>query len=475
MQNFNCLLITDDIDSIEVFSHALKDTGIKHTLYLSATPSAGLQKAQRIKPDCILLSELLLPDADVKALSEYTPLLCIACSDNTEEPDLSNFGSLTTVKINSAMARDLIGLLPEHNPIKQSIASKVVFNAAFLDLVIESIPNYVFVKDTQFRIVRANQQFLSLYPENYRDKVIGSTTIEDYDPAEAQEFLAKDREAFTCGYSETVEKIQFPNGELRTLFTQKKRFTDEHAQDYILGICTDVTEREDLIKKLTKSNQDLERFAYSASHDLKSPLNAIKNLVGWIEEDYFEQLPEGAKDSFKLIKSRSIRMARLLDDLLAYSRVQKRLEDEEWALVDDIIHSAFSVIDRSEKFSLKITGPKLQLPRVAFQIVAMNLLGNAIKHHHKNSGVINIEIKAQSNGHQISFIDDGPGIPIAYSKKIFEMFQTLQSRDVVEGSGMGLALVKKVLDYYEGHVTLNEHHEGGAKFDVLWPKRAKIK
>ncbi|KZW99157.1 hypothetical protein JL49_18900 [Pseudoalteromonas luteoviolacea] len=344
-----------------------------------------------------------------------------------------------------------------------------LFDAEFLDLVIESVPNYLFVKDTQFRIVRANQTFLSLYPESYRDKVIGSTTIEDYDPDEAKEFLEKDSEAFACGYSETVERIQFPNGDSRILFTQKKKFTDEHNQDYILCIATDVTEREDLIKKLTKSNQDLERFAYSASHDLKSPLNAIKNLASWIEEDYFDAFPEGAKENFRLIKSRSIRMATLLDDLLAYSRVQKCLEDEEWGYLDVVVDSVLSVIEQSNKFTVKVVGPRLKLPRVAFQIVAMNLIGNTIKHHHKGCGEITIWVKANPKDNQISFIDDGPGIPITYSKKIFEMFQTLQSKDVIEGSGVGLALVKKVLEYYEGSIVLNATHQNGARFDVLWP------
>ncbi|MCF2857118.1 ATP-binding protein [Pseudoalteromonas sp. SMS1] len=473
MLKLNCLLIADNIELIEEISHALLATRIKHTLYLSSMPSSGLEKAMQIKPDCILISEHFLTGDIAKKLSEYTPLLCVAHSDNIETPSRPNDDGLPHVAINRNLTQRLTSLLSADHKVEKNTAPKFVFNATFLDLVIESIPNYVFVKDAEFRIVRANQAFLSLYPEADRNKVIGSTTIEDYDPVEAQEFLAKDREAFACGYSETVEKIQFPNGDVRILYTQKKRFTDEHAENFVLGICTDVTEREDLIKKLTRSNHDLERFAYSASHDLKSPLNAIKNLVGWIEEDYSEVLPEGAAESFRLIKSRSIRMSRLLDDLLAYSRVQKRLEDEEWTFVDEVVDSAFAVIDNTDNFSVKINGPKLQLPRVAFQIVAMNLIGNAIKHHHKKCGSIVIEINSLTSGHQISFIDDGPGIPITYSTKIFEMFQTLKSRDVVEGSGMGLALVKKVLDYYEGHITLNERHQGGARFDVFWPKRTK--
>ncbi|KZN67650.1 sensor histidine kinase [Pseudoalteromonas luteoviolacea] len=472
MVKSNILFISDSVECIELFIHAMKDCGDKQKLYLSSTMADGLKKAEHIRAEFVFINNTLFKAEAIEALLTVTSNIYIAFGTEKYSLDRQAYGELSTIDLNRPDAHDVLAKIL--NTVCSQAADIAggqhsLFDAEFLDLVIESVPNYLFVKDTQFRIVRANQTFLSLYPESYRDKVIGSTTIEDYDPDEAKEFLEKDREAFACGYSETVERIQFPNGDSRILFTQKKKFTDEHAQDYILGIATDVTEREDLIKKLTKSNQDLERFAYSASHDLKSPLNAIKNLVSWIEEDYFDAFPEGAKENFNLIKSRSIRMATLLDDLLAYSRVQKCLEDEEWGYLDVVVDSVLSVIEQSDKFTIKIVGPRLKLPRVAFQIVAMNLIGNAIKHHHKGHGEITIWIEANQKGHQISFIDDGPGIPITYSKKIFEMFQTLQSRDVIEGSGMGLALAKKVLEYYEGSIELNTTHQNGARFDVFWP------
>nr|WP_247684672.1 PAS domain-containing sensor histidine kinase [Pseudoalteromonas luteoviolacea] len=437
--------------------------------------AGGLKKAEEISADFVFIDNKLFKAEAIEALSTITSNIYIAFGTDKYRPKTLAYDALSTIDLSRSDANDILAeilntvCLPCSQGADIEDGQHTLFDAEFLDLVIESVPNYLFVKDTQFRIVRANQTFLSLYPESYRDKVIGSTTIEDYDPEEAKEFLEKDREAFVSGYSETVERIQFPNGDSRILFTQKKKFTDEHDQDYILGIATDVTEREDLIKKLTKSNQDLERFAYSASHDLKSPLNAIKNLVSWIEEDYFDEFPDGAKENFRLIKSRSIRMATLLDDLLEYSRVQKCLEDEEWGYLDVVVDSVLSVIEQSDKFTVKVVGPRLKLPRVAFQIVAMNLIGNAIKHHHKGYGEITIWVEANPKGHQISFIDDGPGIPITYSKKIFEMFQTLQSRDVIEGSGMGLALAKKVLEYYEGNIVLNSTHQNGARFDLFWP------
>ncbi|WP_081310383.1 PAS domain-containing protein [Pseudoalteromonas luteoviolacea] len=304
MVKSNILFISDNVDCIELFIHAIKDCGEKQNLYLSSSMAGGLKKAEEISADFVFIDSKLFKAEAIEALSTITSNIYIAFSTDKYRPKTLAYDALSTIDLSRSDAHDILAdilntvCLPCSQGADIEDGQHTLFDAEFLDLVIESVPNYLFVKDTQFRIVRANQTFLSLYPESYRDKVIGSTTIEDYDPEEAKEFLEKDREAFASGYSETVERIQFPNGDSRILFTQKKKFTDEHDQDYILGIATDVTEREDLIKKLTKSNQDLERFAYSASHDLKSPLNAIKNLVSWIEEDYFDEFPDGAKENF---------------------------------------------------------------------------------------------------------------------------------------------------------------------------------
>lgn len=337
----------------------------------------------------------------------------------------------------------------------------------FQDLVIDSLPGLVFVKDSEFRIVKANKAFINLYPDP--NKVIGYTTIEDFPTHEAEAFLAKDREAFTTGYSEVVESITFPNGDVRILFTQKKQFKNAQQEQFILGVSSDVTERENLIKQLKKSNKDLEQFAYIASHDLKSPLNGIKRLVEWIEDDHAQEIPQKANEYFALIKNRVERMSGLLSDLLEYSRIDKQLVEEETISLLEFVQAIHELVSNSENYPISIPDKEVKLPRVALQIVLLNLISNSVKHHHKENGNIELQVEENSLGYTITFTDDGPGIPLRYHEKAFQMFQTLKTRDEVEGSGMGLALVKKIIDHYGGKIELEGERNPGCQFRLFWP------
>lgn len=151
--------------------------------------------------------------------------------------------------------------------------SKIKDSQQFLSLVMDNIPDFVFVKDEDFNIVQANPSFLSLYPESVRDSVIGTTTIEDYDEEEAEAFLEQDKIAFEAGYSEIEETINFPNGDMRTLITKKTSFNDSQGNKYVIGIGRDITARkeaekvkEQLLMSLAESNSMNRTIMNSANH-----------------------------------------------------------------------------------------------------------------------------------------------------------------------------------------------------------------
>ncbi len=129
------------------------------------------------------------------------------------------------------------------------------------NLILENYPDYIFVKDKDFKIIMANSNFISLYPPDKQEKIIGYTTLEEYRPEEAELFLAMDKKAFAEGYSETLETVNFPNGDLRILHTKKILFEGNEEQ-YILGIARDVTEQKNYEDKLEKSE---ERFQLSVA------------------------------------------------------------------------------------------------------------------------------------------------------------------------------------------------------------------
>jgi signal transduction histidine kinase len=222
-------------------------------------------------------------------------------------------------------------------------------------------------------------------------------------------------------------------------------------------------------QRLISSNQDLEQFAYVASHDLKSPLNAIKKLASWITEDCESLLPEDSKKHLTLLQSRTHRMNRLLDDLLDYSRIGRHeYKPQEFDLAR-IANEIFSLIDHPTSFNLSVEKQTLFLPRTPIEIILRNLLSNAVKHHDKPTGHIKILHKTINKMHHISVQDDGPGIPPELFDKALEMFQTLRPRDKVEGSGMGLSLSKKTIKYYGGSLTIDSDGIRGTTIVLLWP------
>jgi len=222
-------------------------------------------------------------------------------------------------------------------------------------------------------------------------------------------------------------------------------------------------------KALEKSNADLEQFAYIASHDLKSPLNAIQQLAHWIEEDCEKVLPEESKNHLNLMIGRSSRMIRLLDDLLNYSRVSRYEYKYEALELKHLVSDQFSLIDKPDEFTCISSNSYLLIPRVPFEIIIRNILSNAVKHHDKDKGLIEIKFNKTDTDQIITVTDDGPGIPPEMHKKVLEMFQTLKPRDDVEGSGMGLALAKRIINHYNGDLSIESDGVRGTSFIIRWP------
>ncbi len=227
-------------------------------------------------------------------------------------------------------------------------------------------------------------------------------------------------------------------------------------------------------KALEKSNADLEQFAYIASHDLKSPLDAIYQLSSWIEEDCRDILPESSKKHLSLLMGRSARMTRLLEDLLNYSRVNHFEFESEKVNLQQTVKEQFELVNRSPEFCCESDDAILIVPRIPFEIIIRNLLSNAIKHHDKIEGLIQIQLNQNNDSYQLTITDDGPGIPPNMHNKVIEMFQTLKSRDDVEGSGMGLAMVKRIISHYKGELKILSDGKRGTSIIIEWPLGEKV-
>ncbi|GAA0890352.1 hypothetical protein GCM10009122_00300 [Fulvivirga kasyanovii] len=226
---------------------------------------------------------------------------------------------------------------------------------------------------------------------------------------------------------------------------------------------------------LKKQNRELNQFSYVVSHDLKAPLRAIFKLSEWIEEDLGHDIPEDVKANLHTLRGRVFRLEALINGLLEYSKIGRKdvsLENVDTCkLVNDIVdlHQPPSRI----KINIQPDLPVFQTKKILLQQVFSNLIGNAIKYNNKPEGVINISVNGNNDYYRFIIEDNGMGISPAYHEKIFTIFQTLEARDQVEGTGIGLSIVKKSVEEVGGLVTVESEEEKGSKFIFTWPKVIK--
>ena len=251
----------------------------------------------------------------------------------------------------------------------------------------------------------------------------------------------------------------------------------------VLSSILDISERKKietrqrlLYEEIARINEELNNFAYVSSHDLKSPLRGIDQLATWITEDLADTLSEDTRQHLRLMRSRIKRMEMLLDDLLDYCRVGRSdftvMQVDTRVLVNDI----FEMMAPNIPIQLQLGAdlPVLVTKKVPLEMVLRNLISNAIKHHDKQPGTIAVSARLVGHGYEFTVKDDGPGIPKEHHQRIFGMFQTLRPRDEIEGSGIGLALVKKTVESMGGKITIESDGQHGCTFRFTWPKALEM-
>ncbi|GGG14264.1 hypothetical protein GCM10011344_13600 [Dokdonia pacifica] len=290
---------------------------------------------------------------------------------------------------------------------------------------------------------------------------------------EFKEKMAGENQKRIQGKSNSYEvQARTKNGELRYwLISGAPNYNLNGKVVGSIGIHLDITElkqlelqKENLLQKLEKSNNELQEYAHIVSHDLKSPLRSIEALTSWIKEDNKGKLDEASLKNFSLIEMTLEKMEQLISDILKYSSIGATTDESEEVNLNTLIDDLKQVLYVPENISIDVVNnlPIIKGDKIKFQQVFQNLISNAIKFNDKEKGHIIIDYKDKKSYHQFSVSDNGIGIDKKYYDTIFKIFNSLkQSKD---SSGIGLSIVKKIIDLYKGNIWVTSKVNEGTTF-----------
>ena len=230
------------------------------------------------------------------------------------------------------------------------------------------------------------------------------------------------------------------------------------------------------VRELRRSNKELQDVTYVAAHDLKAPLRAIGTLTDWIASDYADMFDDPGRQQLRLLKARVFRMNELLDSVLHYSRIGRVSAQREKIDVNKVVAEAIARVDPPEhiQFAVEENMPLVVCEKGLLQQIFHQLIGNAVKYMDKSHGRIEIGCTREQGVCKITVTDNGPGIEEKYFKKIFQMFQTLAPRDECESTGIGLAIVKKIVELHGGSIDVESQLGKGTTFFFTLPRHGLV-
>jgi two-component system sensor kinase FixL len=296
----------------------------------------------------------------------------------------------------------------------------------------------------------------------------------------------KDPDAFMTGVkkvreqpqAETFDVLEFTDGRVLERYC-RPQIVDGRVVGQVLGF-RDVTERHAaeqkqaaLLRKIAETNEELSHFAYVVSHDLKAPLRGIKLITEWLCEDYSDKLDAEAQEQMNLLQSRVNRMHNLIDGVLQYSRIGRIREDMVEVDLNELLPLVVDTIAPPAHIQMAVDPglPRITGERTRIIQVFQNLLTNAVKFMDKPEGRVRVECTEDGEFWRFAVTDNGPGIEEKHFERIFRIFQTLAPKDEFESTGVGLTLVKKIVELYGGRVWVESQVGQGSTFFFTFPKR----
>ncbi|MBC7384065.1 MAG: PAS domain-containing protein [Bacteroidia bacterium] len=336
-------------------------------------------------------------------------------------------------------------------------------------------------------------RLLGCFPQEFEASV--QNLIKYVHADDIQNTLNPITETFTLRHVSKRE-YRIIRSDTKTIYVREtaKTITDDEGVKWMIGTLQDITEEKHQEHNLSKTNEDLEKmnkelqaFAYISSHDLQEPLRKIQTFSTRIIEKELDHLSDSAKDNFERIQAAALRMQTLIQDLLAYSSTnsdERKFEYINLGKITDLVQDDLKD-DLQQRNATIETNGMCEVKVIPFQFTQLlhNLIGNSLKFSTldraphiiisaeiiKGSELNNIKVSAEMNYCHITVSDNGIGFEPEYNEKIFEVFQRLHGKEKYKGTGIGLAIVKKIVDNHNGQITANGEVNKGATFNIYIP------
>lgn len=299
----------------------------------------------------------------------------------------------------------------------------------------------------------------------------------------AEEAAHAEAERRSAELAELNQQLQEQAVELEAQAEELRVFAEtlHHKNDELQAALADAkTARETAERAATAAidaYRELDQFAYVASHDLKAPLRGIANLAQWIQDDTGEQLGAESTEHMRLLQGRVHRMEALIDGILTYSRAGRMLNSPERVDTGALVREVIELLAPPDEVTIEVPSqmPAVNAERVPLQQVFLNLVGNAVKHSRveRSDVIVHIDWRDLGDAFEFSVSDNGPGIDPQYHERIWGIFQTLAPRDKVEGTGIGLSVVRKIVETRGGSTSVESSPNKGATFRFSWPKTVR--
>lgn len=355
--------------------------------------------------------------------------------------------------------------------IQKTTTQKLSESMALMKLIFDNNPDMVCVKNRNHEVIDGNQAYFLEYPRSSREEYRKHRSMN------LAIFNAEDDIAFETGYSESWPKVTLPSGRIRNYHTRKIRFKNLENEELLLVLAHDITDTEDLITQITRSNQDLEQFAFIASHDLQEPLRMIDSFSTLLKDNIEPQLDKENAEYLRIIQYSVKRMQLLVQDLLVYAR----LDTKDSANYDEVdLNELMVEILENLQQSLQETNgtltyeclPSLSTKKSLLKLLLSNLISNAIKYQlSEKTPRIHIDVKEEEDHWLFCVEDNGIGIEERFLKKIFQPFKRLHRKEEYAGTGIGLAICKKAMQQLGGDIWVESEIGKGSKFYFTLPSK----